>query len=185
VGKGGVDVIDIGIDKPGHSTRLLIQQALGLYAPQVLVQFLRDKDSIVRTAAARELQQRGAQIAFDEAKSLISSKRAIDREIGAFLLGQIGIPMRLYKEESSPLLIGLLSDKSAIVRAAAASSLGHLLASDAVLDLINAGYDSVPKVRSAVAFALSKFPSNEHAERCLLRLSEDEDSDVRLWAKNK
>lgn len=178
-------MIDIGIDRPGHSTRLLVQQALGLYKPEALIHFLSDRDAIVRTAAARELQQRGGELALDEAKRLSLSRRGVDREIAAFLLGQLGTPKRPFRRQSLPVLSSLLFDKSAAVREAAAAALGHLRFRAAVSVLIDASADPIAGVRSAVAFALTQFPGDELAQRCLLVLSKDRDKEVRLWANAK
>lgn len=176
-------MIDIGIDRPGCSTRLLIQQALALYRPEAILPFLEDGDIVVRTAAARELQLRGGELALTAAKHLRESKQAKNREIAAFLLGQLGAPKRPFKKESIPILSELLFDRSSSVREAAAAALGHLKSSAAIAVLVEASNDPSANVRSAVAFALSKFPNNDIAKKCLKLLSNDSAEEVRRWAE--
>lgn len=138
VGKTGADMIDSGVDKRGNSLRTLIYQAMRLYETSALFPFLRDRDSVVRAAAVRELRSRDGRTAFDEASKLLNSKKAFEREVAAFLLGQIGIPRRLFPKESVPLVATILkNDKSAAVRATAAASLGHLGDDSAIGPLID------------------------------------------------
>ena len=176
-------MIDISVDlKPGRSLRLLVFQAIQLYPSHALIPFLNDRTDIVRTAAARELQIRGEVETFDLAEKMIKSRRSLDRDLGAFLLGQLGTPRMPYKKRSVPLLIPLLTDRSALVRESAASALGHLQAKEAIAALVAASDDPVADVRRGVASALISFPRNKAARLCLRKLANDIDEDVRYWA---
>jgi HEAT repeat protein len=173
-------MIEITSDEPGHSLKTLLWQAVKLYDTKALLPLLRDKDSLVRTTVARELQVRGDVLTFDEAMVMGHSKKASEREIAAFLLGQLGTPNFPFKERSIPVLeTQLEKDKNAAVRATAAASLGHLQSESSVPLLINASTDAHADVRIAVAFALSIFPDNRDATKCLKKLSMDKDKDVR------
>lgn len=124
--------IDISTDRSGTALRMLVFQALKAYPTKALLPFLRDSDSIVRTAAARQLQVRGGSAVFEHARQLATSKKKDDREIAAFILGQLGTPERPFKGESLPLLQKLCADRSAEVRETAVASLGHLKAVEAI-----------------------------------------------------
>jgi HEAT repeat protein len=161
----------------------LVFQALKLYADFALVQFLYDENPIVHSAAARELQMRASNVAFDAANELISSSNSRLRDIGYFILGQIGKD-RPFKAQSVPLLIkGLASDESTEVRAQCATALGHLKADEAVHALVLAAKEKSPDIRASVAAAIGNLtPCPELCE--LLRvLLIDEDDDVREWAE--
>ena len=69
---------------------------------------------------------------FEHARQLATSKKKDDREIAAFILGQLGTPERPFKGESLPLLQKLCADRSAEVRETAVASLGHLKAVEAI-----------------------------------------------------
>ena len=67
---------------------LLVFQALKQYSTNALVPMLEDKDVIVRSAVARELQIRGGDDVFTAAQNLGASERHESREIAAlFVLG--------------------------------------------------------------------------------------------------
>jgi HEAT repeat protein len=178
-------MIDIGVDRPGHSLRILVFQALRLYGTSALLPLLLDKSSIVSTATVRELQGRGGEVVYDEAVRLLASKLGYVRETAAFLLGQLGYPDYPFAAQSVPLLIEVLrKDKSASVRASAAAALGHLRKKSALPPLLVASKDGAADVRASVAFALSKFPRSVEAKKCLLRLARDRDEEVRRWASD-
>lgn len=139
--------IDIGIDRKGHSIRMLVYQALEQYPTRSLFPFLHDRSAIVRTAAARRLQTRGGREVLDYGLQLTVSKVRSDREIGAFLLGQLGTPNQPYGVESIPSLITLCADTAAEVRVAAIAALGHLRAKKAISAIQRATRDPVLMVQ--------------------------------------
>ena len=134
---------------------MLVWQALRLYPTNSLFQFLHDPSSIVRTIAARELQTRAEiDVVFDYTASMVGSSKRRDREIAAFLLGQIGTPNRPLKAKSLPLLETLCRDSDAEIRATALSSLGRLDAKEALQIVRNALNDTVPMVVEAASEVL-------------------------------
>lgn len=176
-------MITTGIDKDGESLRLLVAQALRSYPTESLHPFLEDKSVLVRSAAAREIQNRGEAKSLQYAIGLLHDKRAFAREIGVFILGQHGTPHYPYKAESIPLITErLVSDNSGAVRAAAAAALGHLNAFDALDVLIDAARDKSVDVRSCVAFALTGMKRRARARGALQILQNDENAEVRFWA---
>ena len=99
----------------------LIWQALEMYPIKVLPQFLTDTNSRVRMAAARAIQLKGGDIEFELASSMLNSKKHLDREIAAFILGQLGTPKLPYRKQSISLLDkALKADRISSVRSAAA-----------------------------------------------------------------
>lgn len=178
-------MITSGIDKDGESLRLLVAQALRAYPTYSLHPFLEDKNVLVRSAAAREIQLRGESISFDAAIGLIGDKRAYLREIAVFILGQLGTPKYPFRESSIPIISDRLAlDKSAAVRAAAAAALGHLNAHESLDALAVAAADSSAQVRACTAFALNKMRRRRKARELLLILKGDENDDVRFWASD-
>lgn len=179
------NMITTGIDKDGESLRLLVGQALRSYSTNNLHPFLEDLSVLVRSAAAREIQNRGEAESFEYAKSLLMDKRGFVREIAVFLMGQHGTPTYPFKTEAIPLISQRLDlDKSAAVRAAAAAALGHLKAYGALDILIDAAKDKSADVRSCVAFALTRMKRRARARTALDALKKDESSEVRFWAED-
>ena len=97
-------------DVQNSTIDLLVFQALKQYPTNALVPMLEDKDVIVRSAVARELQIRGGDEVFIAAQKLGASERHESREIAAFLLGQLSTPTLPYLEQSVPLLKVHLKD---------------------------------------------------------------------------
>lgn len=182
-------MIDIGADGPGHSVRMLVAQALKTYASPSLHNFLRDKNDIVRTAAARELQIRGERETLTVAKELLVSDTAAHREIGAFTLGQLGTPHRPFQKECTALLRNALrKEKNVKVRSTIITSMGQ----QGEISSLPAGLkffgDEAPAVRAAVAFAIGSTGSGDsrvhrQAKKILHGLSKDRSRIVREYVK--
>lgn len=135
-----------------------------------------------RFVAARLLHQQGDETTFNYALALAKLDDARFREIAAFVLGQLGMQARPFLTESLPVLKLLLAnDSHSKVRAAAATSLGHLAAPDSIACLDRAITDTDAKVRAGIAFALGE-TQDERAIPSLLALSQDSDPDVICWA---
>lgn len=147
--------IELSTDEEGETLKTLIWQALRLYPTASLFQFLTDRNLIVRSTAARELQTRPeTRLVFDHAVTLIDSEIAPDREIGAFLLGQIGTPDRPLRAESIPLLEGLCNDADPEVRSTALASLSHLSARESQRVIRSALSDPHPVVREMAEYVI-------------------------------
>jgi len=176
-------MIDVSTDKPGESIRTLVWQAIKLYRTEHLYQFMDDKNPIVRTIAARELQVRGVKGTFDYIVNFARDKSTRRRELCAFILGQLGTPKYPYKKKSLPYLIELSADKSPSVRSAAISALGHLRADEQKRIILKAAKDNSPQVRLCAAAALMSLKKSPSSLKCLKLLTKDKNRDVRSWAK--
>jgi len=181
----GVARIHTHLDMTNTAIDTLIWQALELYSVDLLPQFLTDGSTRVRMAAARAIQLKGGDSEFELARGLLRAAKRHDRELGAFILGQLGTPSLPYREQSIPLLNEVLKiDSAACVRASAAAALGHLRAIEVVESLIAAATDRSPEVRAGVASALARFPRSKKTIACLDKLSRDSDEKVRYWAED-
>lgn len=115
------------LDASSSILRLLVAQGLKGWSDNALLELIVEEDVIVRTAAARELQNRGGDtLLFGRIRNLSNDVRPYVREISAFILGQFGAPHAPYKKDSLPTLMSLTLDSDADVRAAAAAAFGHL-----------------------------------------------------------
>ncbi len=165
------------------NVEVLVFQALKAYEDFALVQFLYDENPIVHGAAARELQIRGSKIAFDAAVALVNRPEARLRDIGYFMLGQIGAG-RPFKSQSVPLLVqGLSADESTEVRAQCAAALGHLGADEAANAFVLAAREESADVRASVAAAIGGLTPTPALRELLRTLLADRDDDVREWAE--
>lgn len=175
-----IDVLDASDDL----LRLAVARATMQYGEDELFRCIADPDPILRTSAARVLHVKGTRGIFDHALALTVHPRHDMREIGAFVLGQLGTPGRPFAEESFAALGPLLDDPYWEVRRAAAGAIGFL--SDAgrqapasVQDrLIALADDPMPDVRTSVAVALGTI-DDPRAATCLERLLDDENPVVR------
>lgn len=129
----------------------------------------------------QELHIRGSQQEFDLAQQLTLSNDPISREIGADILGQLGLSLGHFHEKSVEILIHLLSDPSDDVIASSAFSLGHRTDIKTIPTLIKLVPHTNPRIRYAVAFGLSCLEDID-AIRGLIVLSYDQDEDTRNWA---
>ena len=173
------------IDNPDFeksTLSLLVFQALKQYSTPSLLPMLTDEDLIVRSSVARELQLRGGIEVFSEAKRLSISIRHENREIAAFLLGQLGTPDMPFREQSIPILKKLMIDDYHEVQSAAISALGHLSANDAYGEICAQVSHLNSDVRESVAFALGRLQINNKVVESLRILSEDANAGVREWA---
>ena len=87
-----------------------------------LIDWLDDINPEVRTLVARKLHCKGTKEVFDLAKNWSISTVYYQREIAAFILGQLGCLFEYkypFKTESKPILINLINDENSEVRAAA------------------------------------------------------------------
>lgn len=178
-------MIDIGVDKPGHALRALVSDAVKKYSIAGLFGLLHDRNVIVRSAAARELQVRGTLAVFKKAKELLEDSESTARELGAFILGQLGTPTRPFRGRSITLLGDLLKkEKSPSVIATTLASLGHLKAREGIKAQLLFCHHADRDVRSSLAFAIGyasapvRAPSHE-ALAVLEKLRCDQSRSVR------
>lgn len=175
------------IDASSSTLRMLLSQALKTWKIEALHNLLSDDDHVVRTAVARELHMRGEEKTFQKSKELANDKKKYLREIAAFTLGQLGTPDYPYREQSIPILMILLKDRSAEVRAAAVAGLGHLcyenMPQDVEESIILLSNDKNTVVRECTAYALGNSSGDAQSIRTLDKLLNDNDEGVRSYAK--
>lgn len=113
-------------DIASSTIKLLAFEAIKRWNTDSIIRLLSDKDYIVRTMAARELQKRGDLHIFTEVIKLTESNVIYEREISAFILGQLGTPNAPFKDETIPVLNRLSLDISEEVSVSAICGIGHL-----------------------------------------------------------
>ena len=165
------------------SLETLLWQAMELYEPERLEQFLHDPSGKVRIAAARRIQIHAGRLGFDIALKMIKSSVARQREIAAFMMGQLKKISATQKQRCAETLCQILDgDKVSTVRATAAASLGHLEDESAIDALCRAANDHSDLVRANTAAALMRFPKSKRVKASLAVLSNDASPEVRFWA---
>ncbi|MDF2074568.1 HEAT repeat domain-containing protein [Pseudomonas mendocina] len=170
--------------------RFILWEALRGYTDDELFELLPDDDVILRTMAAKVLQLRPSDHVFMRALDLCSGEDDGLREIGAYILGQLGLPALPYADQSIPVLKRLLRDDEADVRAAAVAAIGHIGSSvpgglrepDVIRLVISLADDPVAMVRTCCAYALSSLASTSDVLLAIEKLRNDQDLDVREWA---
>jgi HEAT repeat protein len=176
------------LDATSDPLHLAVARAFRLYVTSDLIQLLSERDAVVRTSAARELHIRGGPDVFAAAQKLACEYRYENREIAAFLLGQLGTPHCQFADASFPILTGLFRDNYFEVRAAAVgacsflSSLGHKVPSSTMNAIVDLWQSSEPEVRVAVAAVLG-FYDDIHYQKVLDQLLDDDDREVREMAE--
>jgi HEAT repeat protein len=135
--------------------------------------------SALREIASREV--------FEKASAWCSSPDAIKRARGADVLAQLGKtvehPTNSYPEESYAILEKLAaSEQSCLPLSSAIHALGHIGDARAVPTIAKYRDHSDSEIRFAVACASGGFGNEQLAGEVLLKLMQDEDSDVRDWA---
>ena len=128
------------------------------------------------------LHWRGTREVVDEASSLCRSHCARERELGADILGQLGVCTPTFPAERFAILSGMLSRKvnaDVLESIFIAFSFLHEPAAVPVITPFRRHAD--PDVRVAVANALSGH-EDRRAIRSLIELSDDDHAEVRNWA---
>jgi HEAT repeat protein len=145
-------------------------------------EFVNADDYKADWKAVIALQMLGTQEVLDGALGLLKSSDPLIRARGLDILGQLGSPVRSFPEEClNAALQSIAEDDDPDVLQAAAAVLGHLGDVRGVTPLVGlAGHPDLD-IRFTVALALGGRLEPE-AVAALIRLTEDEDSDVRDWA---
>lgn len=176
-------------DITDSTLRFILWKALREYSTDELLELLEDKDVIVRTSAAKQLQLRPETKVYHAVMQLVENQKAYKREMGAFVLGQFGTPNFPYKEQSVFVLARLFDDFSADVRATAVASIGHLGSekpndNEILLDkIIKLSTDLNENVRLCCAYTLGSFIKSQKVIDILEKLLLDSSSNVREWAE--
>ncbi|RVU22168.1 hypothetical protein EOT10_24740 [Streptomyces antnestii] len=197
---GGVTVVVELLDDEGRPTAgndlqtghaaiaTLLEAELGIALPaaDLAGRALRrgDPDDDDWTEAVAVLQRRGDEETFRSAAAWCAGDEALRRAFGADVLGQLG-PRGAYAARSLPLLSALArTARDAAGLRSAVVALGHLGDPAALPEiLLHAGHRD-PRVRRAVALALTGLVPAGHEEgvAALVALAGDPDGDVRNWA---
>ncbi|MEH1830623.1 MAG: HEAT repeat domain-containing protein [Nostoc sp.] len=128
------------------------------------------------------LHFRGNHEVFAAASKLCKSQNIQERQLGADILGQLGIPHRTFLNESLTILLRLLEcEQNSDVLNSIGIALGHLHDARAIAPLIRLKSHPSPSVRYGVVFGLLGY-EDELAISTLIELSSDQDEDVRNWA---
>lgn len=138
-----------------------------------------DKDAAWDAVAA--LHWRGSREVLDQALALACSNDPTERGRAADILGQIGIPDRVFPDQCFSAILCLLADDNQQVVFDAIFALGHVdrpRAAPYIIPLADHDWDNI---RFAVAFTLGAVDSVE-AHSTLLSLMSDRDPEVRNWA---
>lgn len=170
------------VDTSESTLRYVVWKALEDLPDATLLEYAQDDDVILSTLAAKTLHFRASANVFASAVELCAASKAHAREIGCFILGQLGTPEMPFALDSFDVLVRAAEDDpDEDVRATAIAAMGHLKHGRFLLHLIAAASDPSPVIRSSAAFALAGFQSSE-AAAALARLADDPDEDTREWA---
>ncbi|MEN8147242.1 MAG: HEAT repeat domain-containing protein [Campylobacterota bacterium] len=156
-----------------------------------LYTYLHDSDYRIRTIAAKIIQAKyPTKDSYEKALGLIKSNQANEREIGAYVLGQLGTPIMPFALETYPLLEELLEDEDIEVLVTSISSIGHLAtyqkpenSNTIASKLIKLANHKNADVRSSVAMALASLQTTDEIRDTIKVLEADQDIEVIEWAK--
>jgi HEAT repeat protein len=145
-----------------------------------------DEDELY--AAAAELQIKGGKEAIEFALEASQGKKR-QRDISAYILGQIKLPTPALKKKALACLTDMaLNDRAALVRSGALSALGHFdfgkkpQYAQELLDAISHAVQSPEfDLRFSAIFALMNIRHPE-TQALLLKLLRDKDKSIRDWA---
>ena len=128
------------------------------------------------------LAHRGGEEVLFRARAMASSSDPTERGVAAYLLGQLGTPVRTFPAESAAALEGMAASESdPEVLAAVAHGFGHLGEVYGLDTLLRLAGHPEARVREAAAIALAG-RDGDRPLGALITLSSDESSDVRDWA---
>lgn len=156
---------------------------------QELIDWLDDPSPEVRTLVARKMQCKGTKEIFDLAVEWAVSEIDYQRELAAFILGQLGCLFKVkypFKIKSKPILMNLVNDKNSEVRAAAIASFGHLysegLDEDTEKLILQYVQDPSLEVKISIAITLGNSSGNEQV-RQVYKDYLSENGELAEWAE--
>jgi len=128
------------------------------------------------------LAYRGDEEVLFRARGMTEDGDPLERGIAAFLLGQLGTPVRTFPAESAAALEAMAEhEQDTGVLEAIAHGFGHLGEPYGLDTLLRLSGHEDARVREAAAIALAGRGAAPAVD-ALIRLSRDEESDVRDWA---
>ena len=182
-------MIYVGVDKYYD-----ILAARGMFSNTLeeIYDCLNDRDYRVRSLAAQTIQvDYPTQKSFDIAIEMLSSSIYYQREIGVYILGQLGTPKMPYAEKSLPFLYKMLNDRSKQVVATTISSIGHLWSytnidkeKDIINKIIKFTQHKSPNIRIASVMALSSLDNIQEIRHIIEKIIVyDKNTEVQEWAE--
>lgn len=143
---------------------------------------IAEPDTDAAAEARHVLRARGTREVLDAALELAESADWPKRRLAAEILGELGWSDRTFLDESVASLLELAEDPSREVAIAALFGLGHRASPRALEPMLaRVAHDDV-EIRYAVAWAMPQVSEDPRAVAALVKLTRDEDSDVRDWA---
>ena len=149
----------------------------------------KDPESDERWQVVYELLRRGDVETFDAARNWCNSDDVAARELAADLLGQLGAIKQEkgrqffpFTDRAIPMLEKLMDDPEPRVIASAATSVAKNFVYGPIITRPSLATHPSAAVRLAVAQSLSSDANSKAAIELLIKLSDDEDDDVRDWA---
>jgi HEAT repeat protein len=128
------------------------------------------------------LHWRGSHEVLDRALGLCMSFCALERRAGADILGQLGVPDRIFPESCLRTLLNMLVEENHHdVLQAVLVALSHLRDPEAIVPASRFRHHPDPDVRHGVVLALTGH-EEEQALGVLIELTRDPDAHVRDWA---
>jgi len=151
---------------------------------------LTNEDYRVRSFAAQTIQVSYAtERSFKISVKMLSSSQAYQREIGAYILGQLGTPKMPFVKESLPLLYKLFEDNDEEVVVVSISSVAHLWSytdssdNESINKIIEFTKHKNPEIRISAVMALASSKYTKKVRETIYKLLNDEDEEVREWAE--
>ncbi len=149
---------------------------------ELISAILSGPDEDLAWDAVGALQWRGTHEVLDWAVRLCQSFCAVERRVGADILGQLGVPDRTFPEPClRTLLSNLAKEEDHVVLGSILVALSHLGRPEAILPASRFREHADADVRHAVVLALSGH-EDARAIGFLIELTEDPEAHVRDWA---
>ena len=143
---------------------------------------LAEKDEHIMSQYITVLHDRGNLDVLKQAQKLCQSKNLKEKDIGIYILGQLGVPERTFPNECLHILLQLLeTENNPNILCAIGIALGHLKDNRAVKSLAKFKNHPHSDVRYSVVSGLLCQEDNTAIET-LIELSSDQDENVRNWA---
>jgi HEAT repeat protein len=143
---------------------------------------LTETDEELAWQPVAALHYRGTREVLKRAYSLCVSQCSFERQLGANVLGQLGVPERTFPRECRTILLRMLKgEHNSEVLQAVLIALYHNEWAEVVPHALPFADHPNADVRHAAVLALNGH-EEQAAIECLIRLSRDRDSDVRDWA---
>ncbi len=143
---------------------------------------LSETDDDIAWDAVCALHWRGSHDILQRSLQLCRSQCCQERELGANILGQLGVPDRTFPVQCANVLRSMLRhEEDAVVLHAALVGLSHQHDIDSAACAVKFSTHVDSKVRHAAVLVLSG-ENTQTAINCLIQLSSDSDAHVRDWA---